>query len=158
MKPSLERLDVRASGVARAIVDLQRVAYAVEAALIGVADLPPLREDEADIARSSETFLAATVDTELVGLIAWEASAVAREITRLAVHPSYARRGIGRKLLRAAMEANTEIAVETAAANAPALALYTSEGFAIVKTWPAREDAGLVLVRLVRAQSVRTSS
>ena len=150
---SLERLDVRAPGVAGAIVELQQVAYAVEAALIGFADLPPLRERAEDIAASNESFLGARADGALVGLIGWEPSAAACLITRLAVHPSHTRRGLGRRLLRAAMEAppRLELAVETAAPNVPALALYRSEGFVIERTWPAREDASLLLVRLTRS-------
>ena len=145
-------LDVRNRDTADAVLEVQRAAYASEAALIGVDELPPLRETREDIVGSREQFLGASLDGALVGVISWECRDVACELGRLVVHPRAARRGVGRALLREAIARNRGLAVfvETAAANTPAITLYRAEAFVVVRSWPAREEPSLRLTRLVR--------
>lgn len=69
-------------------------------------------------------------DTEVTGFAAFSGN----ELTWLYVHPSAYRRGIGRALLRRAIEqSGGTISTEVLVGNDPALALYLSEGFKIVK-------------------------
>lgn len=57
------------------------------------------------------------------------------EVTWLYVHPDQYRRGIGRRLLRHAVgRCGLTVTIESLSGNAPALALYESEGFEAVKT------------------------
>jgi ribosomal-protein-alanine N-acetyltransferase len=70
-----------------------------------------------------------------VGFIMIQSAAGEAEILTLAVRPPARRAGLGRALLRAAMAQAQAAGAETmfldvAADNAPALALYTGEGFA----------------------------
>jgi ribosomal protein S18 acetylase RimI-like enzyme len=118
--------------VARALVKLQQAAYRVEAALIGLADLPPLRDDAAALRRSGETFLGAYDQGVLSGAVSYRLEGGTLDIHRLVVDPARFRRGIGRRLLAAA-EARAprpgRVVVATGAANAPALALYATAGY-----------------------------
>lgn len=140
---------------ARAILELQREGYAVEAALIGFPDLPPLLEPIESLERSTETFVGAFVDDTLSGVISWTYDGDLLDICRLVVSPLYARRGIGRALLRRAIAEGRRTVVQTAAANAPAIALYLAEGFVLTKTWPAEGIPTLLLARFVRGREPR---
>src|ERR1700693_2723515 len=92
-------LDCERPGMAAAIVRIQQDAYAVEAAIIGQQDLPPLRETVRDIQESSENFYGCYHQNELTGVISltYETSEVL--ICRLVVAPKSFRRGIGSALL-----------------------------------------------------------
>ena len=138
-----------------AILRLQREGYAVEAELIGFEELPPLLETLEALVRSTETFLGAFVDDALVAVISWECVDEVCEIGRLVVSPSFARRGLGRALLRAAIEESSapRIAVQTAAANEPAVALYLAEGFVVTRTFPAEGIPALLLARLEKRRA-----
>lgn len=68
------------------------------------------------------------------GLVLWRAAAGEAEILTIAVLPPWRRRGLGRTLLQAAMEASRAkgaqaMFLEAAADNAPALAMYEEAGF-----------------------------
>ena|GEM_PF-171476 len=77
------------------------------------------------------------------------------ELTWLYVHPSSYRHGIGRALLRHAIEhAGNHVSAEVLEGNEPALQLYLSEGFSIVKKAKGRlvgneafEASGYILER-----------
>jgi ribosomal protein S18 acetylase RimI-like enzyme len=73
------------------------------------------------------------------------------QIASLVVDPPRQRRGIGHRLLAWAVEAQGSgvMSVQTAAANAPALALYARFGFRIVREWTTEGD-GIALVALSR--------
>jgi len=106
----------------------------VEAELIGFDGIPPLREDLDGLMSSTEHWLGRYDGTLLVGAIAYELSDDTVEIDRLVVDPAHARRGHGRALLdhldRVAPRAVS--LVSTGSANTPAVALYTSRGYAAV--------------------------
>ena len=81
--------------VLHALLALQQAAYRVEAQLLGVEDLPPLRDTAADLLASGETFLADTAtDGSLAGVLGYKAQQGEVEICRLMVAPSSFRRGI----------------------------------------------------------------
>jgi ribosomal protein S18 acetylase RimI-like enzyme len=116
-----------------ALVALQRAAYAVEAALIGADVIPAMQETAADLARSRLTFLATAEDGALVAMLAYARDGTTVDIHRLVVHPDAFRRGHATRLLSDLEEREPDAAVAlvaTAAANAPALALYRRHGFA----------------------------
>lgn len=132
----IRALDVADKETARRVLDVERAAYAVEAALVHYSSMPPLFESAADLQGSGEEFFGWEEGGLLLGVVSVLHGPRVLEICRLCVHPGAFRRGIGRALLAAA-EAQAgphtaACAVSTAAANAPALALYTGAGYQIV--------------------------
>ncbi|MEV0794247.1 GNAT family N-acetyltransferase [Kribbella sp. NPDC050459] len=127
-------LDVTDRTLAERLLTIQHAAYAVEAELIGFDGIPPLREDLDGLMSSTEHWLGRYEGTLLVGAIAYELSDDTVEIDRLVVDPAHARRGHGRALLdhldRVAPRPVS--LVSTGSANTPAVALYTSRGYAAV--------------------------
>lgn len=122
-------LDVSAPGVAERVVEIQRAAYREEARLIGFDGIPQLMETAADVvAHTDLRWLGAHADETLAGIVAWTLDDRTLEIDRLAVHPSFARRGLGRRLIEAVPDAPRTV-VSTGAANQPARALYEGLGF-----------------------------
>lgn len=113
---------------ADALLAIQRAGYAVEARLLGVEALPPQHETADDLL--GESLWIAEQRDAVVALLGLQDG---REvvIARLVVAPASMRRGIGRALARHALAfaAGRAVRVGTAAANAPALALYASLGF-----------------------------
>lgn len=129
---NLVRLDITDRNTAEAILRLQRVAYRVEAEVIGSEDIPPLRETLEDLRACREEFLGAIVNGAVVGVISWRFGGGTTDIHRLVVDPGHARRGIATALVRGALEAESaaeRAIVQTGSANAPAIALYEREGF-----------------------------
>ena len=127
-------LDVTDRTLAERLLTIQHAAYAVEAELIGFDGIPPLQEDIDGLMSSTELWLGRYDGTLLVGAIAYELFDDTVEIDRLVVDPAHARRGHGRALLdhldRVAPRAVS--LVSTGSANTPAVALYTSRGYAAV--------------------------
>ena len=142
-------LDVSDASTAAELLDLQRRAYRVEAALIGSDGIPPLRETLAELQASPETFLGVRLDGSLVGAISWRLDGETLDLHRLVVDPARFRRGIGSALVRAALAAGEgarDAIVQTGADNEPALALYRREGFS--ETGELEPLPGLRVVRL----------
>lgn len=112
---------------------LQR-AYAQEAQRLGLRDFPPLARSVFDLQASPACHLGAWVDGRIVGGLAFAADGDEPGqwlIESLVVDPPYQRRGWASRLLAAALSRRPQavFAVATAAANAPALALYRGFGF-----------------------------
>jgi aspartate racemase len=128
-------------------------AYAQEAALLQVKDFTPMRRTPQDIAAGREVYLGAWVGGALVGAIALEPDDEHEQILigTLVVHPAQQRRGIARALLQAALKLAEEavFAVSTGVRNAPALALYKSQGFVPYRRGSIGPEA-LPLVKLRR--------
>lgn len=78
--------------------------------------------------------LAATVDGAVAGYVGFLGVLDELEITNVATHPDYRRRGVGRALVAALLDyarANgfRRVTLEVRVSNAPAIALYKSLGF-----------------------------
>jgi ribosomal protein S18 acetylase RimI-like enzyme len=131
----IRRLDCGRPEIVSAILQIQKAAYRVEAAIIGHQDLPPLRETAKDVRDSSEDFYGCYHgDDELSGIISLDCQPNEVFVCRLVVHPDSFRRGIGSALIRyAEAQARTTraafIKVNAAIRNQPALALYRKLGF-----------------------------
>ena len=65
-------LDISDELIAREVLELQRRAYRVEAALIGSNDIPPLRESVHELQVCGETFLGVFMEGGLVGCVSWK--------------------------------------------------------------------------------------
>jgi len=130
----LAGLDLGDGATVDALVALQRASYGVEAELIGVAELPPMRETPEQLRASGETFLVARRDGRLVGAVGYARDGDVVDIHRLVVDPAAFRGGIATALLDALEARERDAArwtVGTGAANAPARALYERRGFAV---------------------------
>ncbi|WP_406376472.1 GNAT family N-acetyltransferase [Streptomyces sp. NBC_00647] len=126
------RLDLADPATLRQLWELQRAAYAVEAALIGFDGIPPLHETLQELRGCNESFLGIADETGLAGAVSWtRPDDGALDICRLVVHPRAHRRGIATALLDHldAMESADLTLVSTGTANHPALALYKRRGF-----------------------------
>jgi ribosomal protein S18 acetylase RimI-like enzyme len=152
----LQRLDLADRDAAEAALAVQRRAYRVEADLVGFDAIPPLHESLADLQAADETFLAATVDGQLAGLVSWKRDGETLDLHRLAVDPRFFRAGIGRALVRAAEAAEegaSRVIVQTGAANEPAKALYRSEGFREIGEREVAPGFRVTLFEKVRSQA-----
>lgn len=133
---------------AETLLAVQRAGYAVEAQTVGVEALPPQHATAQDL--RDESLWVAEQRGAVVGLLGLQDG---RElvIARLVVAPASMRRGIGRALARHAIAFadGRAVRVGTAAANAPALMLYESLGFARVRERTVA--GGLVYVELCLA-------
>jgi len=136
--------------LARALLELQRAAYAVEAELIGDDRIPPLHEQLDDLVRAPLSWLAAMVDGRPVGAIAWSGGAGGLDVDRLVVAPGAQRAGVGRRLVQTVLDTagSRRTTVSTARANTPARRLYEQLGF--VRTWDVEVLPGLWVSHHVR--------
>lgn len=136
---------------------LAQSAYAVEAALIGCPDFPPLRESPADLQECGDRFLVWEALGQIIGALSFhevcaeeaqKAHGIA--ITRLVVSPAHLRQGIAIALhtaLERRVPARSYFSVSTAQANEPAVALYKKLGYAVTSLGIAPEGIPLVHFR-----------
>ena len=148
----IKQLYNRDAAVARQIHAVQMLAYTQEALLLGVSDFPPLRSQAEDVRSSSECFIGAFQEEVLVGVLAFEPDEEEHGqqlITSLVVHPEHQRKGYARALMIEFLRLNpaSVIAVSTAAANTPALALYRGMGFSEYR-WGTVGSEALAIVKL----------
>lgn len=128
-------LDLEQPPVLAEVLRLQRVAYAVEAALIGDDRIPPLHEDAAQLRAAGLRWagvpVARTGPVSLAGAVAWTAEDGLLDLDRLVVDPRCARRGVGRALVTHLLAAHPllPVVVSTGRDNLPARRLYEGLGF-----------------------------
>ena len=136
---------------ARALLQVQHAAYAVEAALIQDDRIPPLHEDLDDLRQVSLLWLSALVGATLVGAVGWTEEAGEVDIDRLVVAPPAHRRGVGSALVRAVLQraGGRRTVVSTGRDNLPARSLYERLGF----TWARDQEVvpGLWVARYTHA-------
>lgn len=154
MRLDLTPLDLAVPAVARRVLAIQRAAYRVEAVIIGDDRIPPLQEPIAALVASSESFIGAHVDDILAGVVSYRVVDGVLDVHRLAVDPAFARRGLGRALLRHVLDGpgagSRAVVVATGALNAPARSLYGSLGFAVVGEHEPAPGLRIVQLRLER--------
>jgi ribosomal protein S18 acetylase RimI-like enzyme len=142
-------LDPSLPGRAEEIHGVMQASYRVEAGLLGVEDFPPLRRRVEEIAMAGTSFFGARSGGVLAAVAELEpTSGDSAHVNAFVVHPAFFRRGIGRALLRRlqAEPRRGRLTVSTAAANRPAIALYTSLGFQLEREWA--KPFGLAMVTL----------
>jgi ribosomal protein S18 acetylase RimI-like enzyme len=144
-------LDLGDDATLAALHALQRRSYRVEAELVGFGGIPGLVESAAELRACGETFLGWREGRRLCAALSYKLDAGTLDIHRLVVDPADFRRGLGRRLVRAALAvpAVARVIVSTGEANQPARRLYESEGFRTVER--AEVAPGLWVVRLERA-------
>ncbi len=142
-------LDPTQHGVAEEIHRVLQASYQVEGRLLGIEDFPPLRRTVEEIRCATTTFHGMRVEAELAAVAELEAtSGDSAHINSFVVHARFFRRGLGRTLLLSlqGLSPLARLTVSTAAANEPALALYTQSGFHKEREW--EQPFGLTMVTL----------
>lgn len=132
---AIQVIPIQQQDQAAAVLALQHAAYRIEAELIGFADLPPLQEKAEDLQNCGETFFGYWEDGRLAGAISFNDEGDHYQICRMMVHPEHFRKGIAGKLLRHVLAAHQgkKGIVTTGAGNIPAIRLYESHGFKLIK-------------------------
>ena len=120
-------LDLSDDAVLHELWTVQRLAYAVEAEIIGFDGIPPLHESLECLRTCGEVFLGLYDEEGLAGAVSYQLDGSTVDICRLVVHPRAHRRGIASKLLDALPDGPQT--VSTGSKNEPALALYRKRGF-----------------------------
>ena len=134
----------------------------IEALELATLALDPVRLAEAAFARMHEPLIAlvalraGAVAGYVTATTSWNGRSLNLRLLALAVAPSERRRGIGRRLLGAVLEAGcalgaTRLRLCIAEENAPARALYAALGFRELARTPDGAGADSVLVCMARS-------
>ena len=127
-------------------------AYTIEAELLGVKSFPPLARDKSEILSCGNSFFGAISEVGLCGVMELETDTPAGAetiIASLAIKPSHFRQGIGTALVRKAIEKRSgRVQVTTAKMNHPAIHLYTTQGFEIVRKFSTSDGFEMVELTL----------
>lgn len=141
-------LDHRQPAVARAIHVTLQAAYRVEAALLGATHFPPLARTEDSIRATGSVFRGCWDGERLAAVIELEKAPQITVVASLGVHPDYARRGLGRALVKNALTRTSgPVAASTGRDNHPAVTLYLGCGFELAERSEAPEGIALVHLR-----------
>jgi len=150
-------IEIQRREAAEEVWELQHPAYRVEAALIGVPDLPPLQDTIQSLQACGETFVGyRNEEGDLVGVVAYERiRSNEYTLSRMMVHPDFMRQGIGTLLLEHLLTTeklkSCVWSVTAEIRNLPAIALYERFGFARRMTFSPIE--GIEMVKLIRLPS-----
>ena len=128
----IKKLNLEDIEVVKKILDLQLASYRVEADIIGVDGIPPLKDTISALKASNEVFYGYFIEEVLAGIISYKIENCIIDIHRVAVHPSFFRRGIAEQLISFVEENNKNIAkiiVGTGRKNKPAVSLYLKKGY-----------------------------
>ncbi len=128
-------LNLADNKVAQRILIIQRLAYRIEAELIGFDGIPALHETIDDLKNSEEVFAGFFIEDALAGVISYSIKENVLDIGRLVIHPDYFRRGIARSLVGyvESIENVSRIVVSTGKDNHPARTLYERLAYQFVE-------------------------
>ncbi|WP_239618431.1 GNAT family N-acetyltransferase [Cohnella mopanensis] len=149
-------IEIKRREVAEEVWALQHPAYRIEAALIGVPDLPPLQDTIQSLQACGEIFIGfRNEEGELLGAVSYERERLGDlTICRLMVHPDYLRQGIATRMLEYLFSDQRNLCMWSVMAeirNLPAIALYERLGFVRHETF--KPIAGIEMVKLIRLPS-----
>ena len=133
------------------LLHIQRLAYQVEADLIGFDDIPALKETRSSLQNCRETFYGYFSQGQLCGAISYQRDARVVDICRLVVDPRHFRQGIGKALVGKVLEVENDaqtFTVSTGSKNTPAVRLYRQYGF--VETGRTEVSPGVFLSHFER--------
>lgn len=118
--------------LAERVLLIQKLAYRIEANLIGFDGIPTLHESIEDLQASDETFIGYFIDDLLAGVLSYSIGGNTLDIGRLVVHPDTFRRGIAQALVGTVETLDPSvqrIIVSTGALNTPARSFYEKQGY-----------------------------
>ncbi|WIV12690.1 GNAT family N-acetyltransferase [Proteiniborus sp. MB09-C3] len=132
----IKELNLKNIEMAKCILELQKASYKVEAEIIDFYEIPPLEDTIISLQECDETFYGYYINDILAGIISYKIIDNVLDIHRVAVHPSFFRRGIAGKLISFVEEVNgsiNKIVVCTGKKNLPAINLYIKNGYQRVR-------------------------
>lgn len=132
----IERIDLNDMQQVLQLLELQQIAYRIEAKRIGFDEIPPLFDSPQSLRDSQESFFGYFEQGRLAGAIGCRQSAKELAICRLMVHPDFFRRGIAGALLQHIESLAVPggiMTVSTGTNNTPAVQLYEKYGFEAVQ-------------------------
>lgn len=146
----IKKLDIKSMNVAEKVLKLQKYSYQIEADIIDFYDIPPLKETLETLMKCNEEFWGYIVNDEIAGIISYKISESVLDIHRLAIHPNFFKRGIGKKLLDfvESVDSLSEIVVCTGKKNKPAINLYRQKGYKFVADIKIEDN--LILTKFVK--------
>lgn len=126
----IEPLELSDRRTATRILEIQRAAYTIEAALIGFDGIPVLAETLEDLMKSASVLEWAGIRSEgsIVAAMATRTRRGVCDIDRLVVDPAWFRSGLAKALVSTLADRGS-VTVSTGTSNLPAIELYESMGF-----------------------------
>lgn len=115
------------AAVSSQLIEVQRRAYSIEAALIGDDRIPHLSESAEMLIAADLTWHVALMNSAIAAAIAYSDSGSSLVVDRVFVEPSWHRRGLARRLMLSL--GPNPVSVSTGRDNRPARKLYESLGF-----------------------------
>jgi ribosomal protein S18 acetylase RimI-like enzyme len=127
----IKKIDFRDKELVKELFLLQKLAYKVEADLIGFPEIPALMESIEGLQNCGEEFLGFFEDKDIVGAASYTVEGGVADICRMVVHPGHFRKGIACELLKAVEQESgcLRYSVSTGRDNAPAIGLYLKNGY-----------------------------
>jgi GNAT superfamily N-acetyltransferase len=128
----IKMLNIKDQTVAQKILEVQIPSYQVEAELIGFQGIPPLYDTVESLMQCNETFLGYFFTDKLAGFISYVKDGTVLDIHRMAVHPTYFRKGVASSLIAYLLKQESDMekaVVRTGSKNTPAKNLYRRFGF-----------------------------
>ena len=128
----IKRLDLQDKETAEKALELQVASYKIEAQIIDFYDIPPLKDTIESLRKCDEIFYGYFIDEVLAGIISYKVIENTLDIHRVAVHPSFFRMGIAKKMVNfiEGIEAGiNKVVVCTGKKNQPAVNLYLKNGY-----------------------------
>lgn len=131
----MKQLNLKDEKVLEKILDVQIASYKIEAEIIGFDEIPPLKDTINTLKQCNETFYGYFIDDILAGIVSYKIENDTLDIHRVAVHPSFFKRGIAKELINFVEKINNikNIIVCTGKENIPAVNLYMKNGYKKIK-------------------------
>lgn len=128
----IQKLIANSYNTALSILNIQILAYEIEAKYINSTAIPRLYDTVTDIQNCDETFHGYFLENSLIGFISFKVDEDIVDIHRLVVSPNHFHKGIATKLLLFIFDmfsSSKAYIVQTGKNNTPALSLYKKHGF-----------------------------
>ncbi len=131
----IKQLNLKDEKVLEKILNVQIASYKIEAEIIGFDEIPPLKDTINTLKQCNETFYGYFIDDILAGIVSYKIENDTLDIHRVAVHPSFFKRGIAKELINFVEKINNikNIIVCTGKENIPAVKLYMKNGYKKIK-------------------------
>ena len=130
----IRQIDLSDNAQAKAVYELQQLAYSVEATYIGTRDIPPLQETFEAFQTCDEAFIGYEKEGVLVGVLGYCIKDEVIDIHRLFVHPAFFGQQIAQALLQEVeRHVHRKVVVMTGSQNQPAVRFYLKQGFELLK-------------------------